>query len=82
MPANDYSWLILRRPLTTPEIGRGCGGAQPDFEAMIAQMVDGDEVWEFETSDSIQYPFSGQSGLALKRGSQIIAHLVTRRLLY
>ena len=81
MPANDYYWLILVRLLAPSEIRKDWGYVQAACDALFAQMIEGDEVWEFETSDVLENPFHGQSGLALKRGSQIIGHVTTGRIL-
>gem|GEM_PF-6314156 len=67
----DYSWLILLRRLTPAEYGK--------WEGLRSEVTEGDEIWEYECSESDQHPLGGTAGVALKRGDAVVGHVVTRQ---
>ena len=67
----DYSWLILLNKLPATEAEK--------HPTLAAQLAPGDELWEFDCSESREHPLGGCSGVALRRGDQIVAHVVTRQ---
>lgn len=78
----DYSWLILTRELSTKDCDRDWGTVQTDWERLRSLVTDGDQIWEFECSIDEGNPLSGSSGVCLKRGNSIVAHVVTRQIFY
>ena len=75
----DYSWLILTRGLRQDEYAQDWGGVQKDWDDLRGQMIEGDEVWEYECTPDLQHPLSGTAGVCLKRRNEIICHVVTRQ---
>ena len=75
----DYSWLILTRCLSPDEHDRSWGGVQMEWDKLQSRIVEGDEVWEYECVTGRQHPLSGSSGVCLKRGNEIVCHVVVRQ---
>jgi hypothetical protein len=48
-----------------------------EWEALKAQMEDGDELWRFSTPDETWEQMMGRAGIVLLRGGTIIATIVT-----
>ncbi|QDU30566.1 hypothetical protein ETAA8_57120 [Anatilimnocola aggregata] len=75
----DYSWLIIIRQVSKDEMSRDLGHMQPAWEKLQLQQIDGDEIWEFDCDAHLPHPLAGCSGFLLKRGGQVVNHLVISR---
>jgi hypothetical protein len=53
------------------------GFLQAEWEALRAQMREGDEIWQFANRQSTWDSLSGRAGIALVRDGQITAYIVT-----
>jgi len=53
------------------------GLAQRRWKSMLEQMQDGDELWEYSSSDQSWEHFAGRAGIALIRDGQIIDSILT-----
>ena len=78
----DYSWLILTQELSAIDFDRDWSRAQEAWDRLRSEIIDGDEIWEYECSIQNRNPLSGTFGVCLKRGDTIISHIVTRRIMY
>lgn len=54
------------------------GWCNAEWVALLARMQPGDELWEFRSSDESWLHRAGRAGIALVRGDQVIATVLTR----
>ncbi len=56
---------------------RPFGYLNPEWEALKARMMDGDELWNFSTPEWTWQALCVHQGIALIRNGEVIAHIVT-----
>jgi len=54
------------------------GRCNSDWLRLLAQRQPGDEIWEFSSSDGSWQNLAGRAGVALVRGGEVIASVLTR----
>lgn len=54
------------------------GFMNEEWKALLARMVQGDQLWEFRSPDYTWPAFHGRAGIAVVREGKVVAALVTR----
>ena len=54
------------------------GFQNAQWKALLAQMMEGDELWEFSTSPESWRALAGSAGIALVRDGQVIVSILTK----
>jgi hypothetical protein len=68
----------LTKKISIEQAEADLGCENHEWKALLAQMVDGDELWEFSTSKKSWHALAGSAGIALVREGEIINIVTTR----